>query len=100
MSNGPCDHFKVFNWGTRATSYSHTLHARKHCRIGEILGGFDLECARPVNLAESRQLFRVGTLASTNNDHQVNRSRRLQRVLLTTDRHRADGVDYLEFVAA
>ena len=34
------------------------------------------------------------------NDHQVNRSRRLQRVLLTTDCDGADGVYHLEFMTA
>ena len=42
LNDGSNDHLKVFNRGARATGYPHTLHARKLCRIGEILGRFDL----------------------------------------------------------
>ena len=70
----------------------------EHGGVGQVAFAFDLDRVRAGDLAQPRQLLGVGARATADDDHQVDLGRGLHRVLLATDRDRADGVDDLELM--
>ena len=74
--------------------------APKTRRVVEVADALDLDGRRPGDLAQAGQLLRVRARAPTDDDHQVDFSRGVERVLLAADGDRADRVDDLELVRA
>ena len=70
--------------------------ARGVVKIGRVL---DLDRRRADDPAQARQLLRVRAGPAADDDHEIDLSGRLDRVLLAPDRHRADRVDDLQLVA-
>ena len=68
--------------------------------VRQVADALDLDGRRPGDLAQARQFLRIGARAPADDDHQVHLAGQLHRVLLPSDRDRADGVHDLEFVGA
>ena len=77
-----------------------TRAAAKTAGIVEVADVLDLDGRRAGDLAQPGQLLGVRARAATDDDHEIDFTRGVERVLLTPDRDRADGVDDLELVRA
>jgi hypothetical protein len=94
------DRLEVLDRRRRPAGDADDPRAREGRRVGQVVDALDLDRGCPGDLAQPGQFLRVRARPSADDDHQVHLSGRLEGVLLTTDRDRADGVDDLELMGA
>ena len=100
LEHAPGDVAEILDRGRRAAGDADDPCPVEDGRVGQVGLALDLDRGLAGDPDEPRQLLRVRARPAADDDHQVDFLRRLDGVLLAPDRHRADGVDDLELVAA
>ena len=93
------DRVEIFDRGGGPAGHADHAAILERGRVVQVPNRFDLEGRRPGDAAQPSQLLRVRRRTPSDDDHQVDLARRIERVLLAPDRDRTDGVDDLELVA-
>ena len=91
---------EILDRSRRAAGDADHSNALERAGVGQVTVAFDLDRRCTGDPAQPRQLLGVGAGSAADDHHQVDLAGGLERVLLPPDRHRADGVDDLELVAA